>query len=368
MSVTRPLCPLFLSPLFLSLWPLAATAEPIHGSLTADRDCPAGVSTKHSGNPGQVRLVPGQVYTVVARNRPEPSHYQVRIEGAEPMDRWVEVSCGRFSTDLTAWPEAPAETATAPVLASRSSGLGAPTATATPGPASAPAPSVPLKGDRAGGGMESQYVLAASWQPAFCEKRATKPECAALTPSAAAARRFSLHGLWPQPIGRAYCGVAAPEREVAENGNWRRLPAPQLTPATRTALAEDMPGTVSQLDRHEWIKHGTCYGTDAETYFRQSLALLDQLNASEVQRLFEANIGKRLRAEEVRAACDRAFGPGSGERVRLECDQDGQITELRIGLKGQIHDGSALGDLIRAAPTRTAGCRGGWVDRAGPGR
>jgi ribonuclease T2 len=361
MSVTRPLFPLF-----LSLWTMAAAAEPIHGSLTADRDCPAGVSTKHSGNPGQVRLVPGQVYTVVARNRPEPSHYQLRIEGAEPKDRWVEVSCGRFSTNLTAWPEAPAETA--PVLASRASGLGAPTATTTPGPAPAPAPAVPPKVDRTGGGMESQYVLAASWQPAFCEKRAAKPECVVLTPSTVAGRHFSLHGLWPQPIGRAYCGVAGSEREDAENGNWRRLPAPQLTPATRTALAERMPGTVSQLDRHEWTKHGTCYGTDAETYFRQSLALLDQLNASEVQRLFEANIGKRLRAEEVRAAFDRAFGPGSGERVRLDCDQDGQITELRIGLKGQIHDGSALGDLIRAAPTRTADCRGGWVDRAGPGR
>ena len=129
-----------------------------------------------------------------------------------------------------------------------------------------------------------------------------------------------------------------------------------------------MPGAISQLDRHEWTKHGTCYGQDAETYFRQSLALLGQLNASEVRRVFESNIGKRLRAEEVRSAFDRAFGPGTGERVRLECDPDGQITELRIGLKGAITDGSVLGDLIRAAPTRTVGCRGGWVDRAGPGR
>ena len=355
MTVTRPLFTLL-----LSLCPLAATAEPITGTLTAERDCPAGVSTKHAANPGQVRLVPGQVYPVVARNRPEPTHYRLRIAGAEPQDRWVEVSCGQFSADLRAWPEAPAEAA--PVPASRASGA----ATAPAG--QAPAPVAPTAGEWRGGGMESQFVLAVTWQPAFCELRANRPDCAALTPGAEAGRRFSLHGLWPQPSGRDYCGVAAPERRASENGDWRRLPDPDLTPTTRAALAERMPGTLVHLHRHEWSKHGTCYGSDAETYFRQSLALLDQLNASEVRGLFEANIGKRLRAEEVRAAGDRAFGPGSGARMRLECDQEGQITELRIGLKGPIRDGSALGELIHAAPSRTAGCRGGWVDRAGPGR
>jgi ribonuclease T2 len=87
-----------------------------------------------------------------------------------------------------------------------------------------------------------------------------------------------------------------------------------------------------------------------------------------VQRLFEANIGHRLRAGQVREVFDRAFGAGAGERVRLECDDGGLIKELRIGLKGAISEDSTLGDLILAAPTRTVGCRGGWVDRAGRGR
>ncbi len=96
--------------------------------------------------------------------------------------------------------------------------------------------------------------------------------------------------------------------------------------------------------------------------------LLDQLNGSSVQALFEDNIGKRLRLSEVRAAFDRSFGPGAGERVRMECDREGLILELRIGLKGPIGDESRLADLILAAPTRASGCRGGWVDRAGKGR
>ena len=354
--------PRALLPLLLSLTPLAAAAEPITGTLTAEQDCPAGVSTKHSANPGRIRLVPGQVYTVVARNRPEPSHYQLRIEGAEPRERWVEVSCGHYAAELTAWPET--EATPAPPLASRT-----PPAPPEPLPPRAPAPApAPAVQAPPSGGMGDQYVLAATWQPAFCEIRARLPECQGLTPAQEAGRRFSLHGLWPQPIGRAYCGVPAPVRQAAEAGDWRRLPAPDLGAATREALSQRMPGTLSLLERHEWTKHGTCYGADAETYFRDSLALLDQLNASEVQRLFESNIGKRLRAEEIRAAFDRAFGPGTGERVRLECDQEGQITELRIGLRGPVRPGATLADLIRAAPTRSVGCRGGWVDRAGPGR
>jgi ribonuclease T2 len=97
------------------------------------------------------------------------------------------------------------------------------------------------------------------------------------------------------------------------------------------------------------------------------MALLDQLNGSAVQVLFEDAIGQRLRTSAIRAAFDRSFGPGAGERVRVECDREGRILELRIGLKGPIEAGARLADLIQAAPQRTAGCRGGWVDRAGPG-
>ncbi len=352
MHLSRPLIPLL-----LCLWPLAVAAEPFAGSLIAERDCPAGISTRHQKNPGQIRLVPGQIYLIVARNKPEPTYYQLRIESADPQDRWVKVSCGRFVAPLSAAPRTsgePQPSVTAPALAAL------PTASPTPVPA-APA------ANRADG-MDAQYVLCAIWQPAFCEPRPNRPECVSLTPERVDARQFSLHGLWPQPIGRAYCGIAAPDRQTAESGDWGHLPRPDLSTATRTQLERRMPGTAGGLERHEWAKHGSCYGTDAETYFRQALALLAQLNDSQVQRLFESNIGNRLRAEQVQVAFDRAFGPGSGERVRLECDQEGRITELRIRLKGPIRDRSALAELIRAAPTHALGCRGGWVDRAGPGR
>jgi ribonuclease T2 len=306
------------------LWSLVARAEPLDATLVAGQDCPATVGIRRAENPGQVRLEPGRSYRVLERNRLPATHYLVRIAGAKPQDRWVQAQCGAIVAQ------------SAPVA------RGA----ATPGSA----------GDR--------YVLALSWQPAFCEVHRDKPECRGQTPDRPDARRLSLHGLWPQPQGREYCGVSPAERARSQSGDWGRLPDPGLAPATRTALEARMPGVRSHLERHEWTKHGTCYGTGPDDYFGQSMALLDQMNGSPVQDLIEANIGKRLTALEVRAAFDRAFGRGAGERVRLECDRAGNIAELRIGLKGRIGKDSKLGELIQAAPPSGGGCRGGWVDRA----
>lgn len=311
------------------------------GVFIAERDCPATRSIRRPGDPGGVRLTPGESYRLLGRNRSDATHYQLQVPGAEPAERWVAVGCGH--------------------LGSESSRSGHDAVSGGP-------PMGPTGISPSGPSMAGQYVLAVTWQAAFCERRERLPECRGQTPRRADAGRFSLHGLWPQPMGKVYCGVGKRERALSESGDWRRLPAPDLDGPTRERLAERMPGTLSHLDRHQWAKHGTCFGSDAQTYFVRSMELLDRLNESAVQALFESSVGIRLRAGEVRQAFDRAFGAGAGERIRLVCDDQGLITELRIGLKGPMGPGSALGELIRAAPPRSSGCRGGWVDRAGPGR
>ncbi|HSO82551.1 ribonuclease T2 [Thiocapsa sp.] len=318
------------------LWSAAPSAERLDAVLIAEQPCPATVSIKRPDNPGSIHLVPGRDYPVVGTNRADPSHYRLRFEDANPKERWVEIRCGRLADE-----------------AATTAGMNARPSSPPPPPPSSPA-----------GAMESQLVLAASWQPAFCELRETRPECREQTPELADARRFSLHGLWPQPIGNSYCGVGERERELSKSGRWHLLPALDLDAATRARLDALMPGTLSDLQRHQWVKHGTCYGTDADTYFRHSMLLLEQLNASGVRALFEENIGKRLSATRVRAAFDDAFGEGAGERVRLSCSE-GLIEELRIGLKGVVDDTAELGALILAAPKRSPDCRGGWVDQVG---
>jgi ribonuclease T2 len=213
-------------------------------------------------------------------------------------------------------------------------------------------------------------VLAVSWQPAFCETRPRRDECRLLNegdlPHAAA--RFSLHGLWPE---RSYCPPLGPaHRDADEDGDWEDLPAPALSPETRAALGRAMPGAMSFLDRHQWIKHGTCHfgAGGAEEYFADSLLVLDRLNESPVRDLFAARIGAHVSAREIRGAFDAAFGRGAGARVEIDCLRDGRrtlVSGLKISLAGRIGPDSDVAGLIRAGRRRGGDCGGGIVDPAG---
>lgn len=213
-------------------------------------------------------------------------------------------------------------------------------------------------------------VLAASWQPAFCETRPEKPECTSQTEDRFDASHFALHGLWPQPRENVYCDVPAAIRNFDEAGRWQALPALALSETTRTALDRMMPGSRSALDRHEWVKHGTCYGADPERYFADSLRLLDELNRSAVRDLFAGAIGEALSARDIRAAFDEAFGAGAGRRVHVACRRVGfrrLIVELTINLAGPITADRGLATLMREAPVHYEGCPAGIVDRVGTG-
>jgi len=213
-------------------------------------------------------------------------------------------------------------------------------------------------------------VLAVSWQPAFCETRPEKPECTSQTEDRFDASHFALHGLWPQPRENVYCDVPAAVRNLDEAGRWQALPALALTEATRAALDRMMPGSRSALDRHEWIKHGSCYSADAERYFADSLRLLDELNRSAVRDLFTGAIGEALSARDIRAAFDEAFGDGAGRRVHVACRRVGfrrLIVELTVNLAGPITADRGLATLLRDAPVHYEGCPAGIVDRVGTG-
>ena len=243
-----------------------------------------------------------------------------------------------------------------------------PPAAQAPPPATtevAPAPAaVPAERPRAAAPRQF-LILAASWQPAFCETAPGKPECRTLGARRHDASHFALHGLWPRDD---YCGVSATDREDDEAGLWSALPTVELGTALRAALDQAMPGTRSQLERHEWIKHGTCFGTDAETYYAASLALLDALNRSAVRDLFAARIGREVTSEAVRDAFDAAFGAGAGDSVKLACAEDGArriVTEITLGLYGVVDATPDLGALLRTANPTSPGCRRGIVDPVG---
>jgi ribonuclease T2 len=235
----------------------------------------------------------------------------------------------------------------------------APTAPAPMQPAPRAEPPTPSKAS------EQFLILAASWQPAFCEGAASKPECRQQSRTRFDASNFSLHGLWPTG---EYCDVSAKIEQLDRDGRWSALPPVELPAELQKTLDDVMPGTRSQLERHEWIKHGTCYGADETPYFSAATQLLAALNASKVRDLFAANIGKTLTRDQIREAFDDSFGRGAGQRVRIACDDDGKrriISEITIGLWGAPGDAPNLGKLIRAARPTDGGCIGGIVDAVG---
>lgn len=216
--------------------------------------------------------------------------------------------------------------------------------------------------------FNGDLVLAVSWQPGFCETRPEKPECRSQTPARFDAEHFTLHGLWPQLRGNAYCGLSSAEEAEVRSRRWSRLPALPLSAETRRALDRAMPGTQSNLQRHQWMKHGTCYGAEPETYFRHALMLLAELNGSAVRDVFVARIGERVTAEEVRRSFEVAFGQAASERVVVRCRRDGErrlITELQLHLRGPLDDESRLGERMAATEARGAGCGSGIVDPVG---
>jgi ribonuclease T2 len=160
-----------------------------------------------------------------------------------------------------------------------------------------------------------------------------------------------------------FCGVDQATAALDDQHQWEKLPEPQLSAATKSALDKVMPGTQSVLERHEWIKHGTCYPAgNAEQYFKDEIRLINDVNSSAVQKFMADNIGKTIQTADLRAKFDEAYGKGAGDRVHVSCSKDGLITELTIGLRGDISAGTRLADLIAASATTDGGCTSGMVD------
>ncbi|MDR3476045.1 MAG: ribonuclease [Devosia sp.] len=326
--MTAKLLALVLFVLELAATGAARADVPMSGTFVANSACPAVSSIRKGTNPGDVTLEPQKSYTLISGNKTPPTHYLLQIPGATPDRRWVEIGCG--TTDTAA------------------AGNGG--ATQAPGT-----------------GKATQYVLAISWEPGFCATSGmgSKPECQAETPSGFDASHFTLHGLWPNPEAQySYCGNGATYKAADKPGNWDHLPPVSVALLTRPRLDKEMPGTRSLLERHEWIKHGTCSGVGMDAYFSRALDLLDDINGSAVRTLVAGKVGQQVTLAELRSAFDQAYGPGAGQRIRLSCDGHGSsriVTEITVGLVGDVMGSTAIGNLIAASKPTGGGCDSGLI-------
>ena len=223
------------------------------------------------------------------------------------------------------------------------------------------------------GSSFDHYVLALSWEPAFCEFSRDKPECRELDDADFAASHLTLHGLWPNSSpndGPSYCDVDEATRDLDRPKSWCELPHPDITGSTRASLEAAMPGTRSCLEKHEWIKHGTCSGIDAISYFSDTLRLAAAMQRTRLGEAIAANIGGDLTPGQLTDAFEATFGAGSGRALTVVCTQHGGIrylSEIRIALKPAALAGTLdRDDLYLSGPPPEGGCSGTMrIDPAG---
>jgi ribonuclease T2 len=219
----------------------------------------------------------------------------------------------------------------------------------------------------------SHYVLALSWQPGFCELHADRPECHALEKADFAATHLTIHGLWPNNgpgAGPSYCGIDDSTKALEDAGYWCELPEPEMTDATRADLSAAMPGTVSCLERHEWVKHGTCTGIEADEYFANTVHLAKAAQATRLAQVITGNVGRTVTPRQLRNAFEAEFDAGSSDALSLVCmERDGRryLIEIRIALReGDLDGPLERRDLYLEGKPITDRCGSDmWVDSAG---
>jgi ribonuclease T2 len=156
------------------------------------------------------------------------------------------------------------------------------------------------------------YTLALTWAPQFCHEHA-RDASSALECGSGNRFGFTLHGLWPDGVGRdwpQYCRAAP------------LLPAP--------VIRANLCATPSaQLLQHEWAKHGTCMpGLSPAAYFRRSTALYGTLRYPDMNALSRGPLTAGAFADAFAAA-----NPGmSASSVRVTANRQGWLDEIWLCL------------------------------------
>lgn len=324
----------------------------------ATKTCPAFNNMKHSKNTHSVTLDTTQRYTILRYHKGQAL---VLIKGEQPAQRWVDAECfSSVDKSKSAVDVAPVQSNVISLEDARDK--------------SHKKTLIPKDTNKYEENNTNKYykqkqssknLLVLSWHNAFCETHRYKKECKrtlfTFGEGKYKEKHFILHGLWPQPKGTEYCAVSAYEKNLDKHKQWHKLSSLDLKPELKSRLKKVMPGFLSNLHKHEWVKHGTCYSSDANRYYEDAVGLVEQFNASKVGQFFGKHMGQRVTLQQVRTLFDRSFGQGTGKRVEMKCKK-GLVTELWLHLGSGSDDLATL--LKRGNQTRSY-CTSGRIDKAG---
>jgi ribonuclease T2 len=155
------------------------------------------------------------------------------------------------------------------------------------------------------------YTLAVTWAPQYCHDNARNAS-ARLECGSGNRFGFTLHGLWPDGVGKEW---------------------PQYCAATgilpRQVVRKHLCATPSvQLLQHEWAKHGTCMPTTPAAYFARSTGLYAKLRYPDMDALSRAVVT----VGGFTAAMAKANPGLPANAIRVTANRQGWLDELWICL------------------------------------
>ncbi|MEG3145508.1 ribonuclease T [Sphingomonas sp. RT2P30] len=159
------------------------------------------------------------------------------------------------------------------------------------------------------------YTLALTWAPEFCHAHARDPG-ARIECGSGNRFGFTLHGLWPDGIGKEwpqYCAATPllPEKLIRQHVC--------STPSV-------------QLLQHEWAKHGTCMQTTPEAYFARSTGMFAKLKFPDMDALSRGPVTAGKLADAIASA-----NPGlPASAIRVTKNAKGWLDELWLCLDKQF--------------------------------
>ncbi|WP_456480640.1 ribonuclease T2 family protein [Nautilia sp.] len=168
--------------------------------------------------------------------------------------------------------------------------------------------------------VSNENILALTWLNGFCKAYPKKPVCINRKNGDYSLTHFTLHGLWPKK--KEYCSY----KPLKLSKNFMKI------------LEKYMPGAKYGLAKHEWKKHGTCFGTDPETYFITGIKFTQQFNETLLLQFFRMHMGQSVSIKRMRWMFGQIFGKGNTRKFQMVC-KNGYITEIRINLKGDPVNG-----------------------------
>jgi len=244
-----------------------ATVALFSKSAVATKSCEAFNNLKHTKNYGNVVIKPDGKYQIL---RQQKGSYFIKIPEAKPMMRWVSVDCFNDKTE--------------PKVEKKSGIL-----SRLFGNKSESKNEVAKSSQKTNGNIDALLVL--SWHNTFCETHSNKKECK--RNGGDAKNHLVLHGLWPQPRNREYCELSGKIKQLDKYKRWNALPKLNLNSNVLNLMQTYMPGYQSNLQRHEYYKHGSCYSKDTNNYFKNALTLTKELDST-IGNYLRDNIGKKV--------------------------------------------------------------------------